>query len=166
MSGNVRPATIADCTAIQQIYAHHVLTGTASFEIEPPSVYEIQQRLEGIIGGGYPYGVYVEDGTILGYCYVAAYRTRPAYRYTVENSVYVQHDALGFGIGTLLLTWLIIECQQREYREIVAVIGDSNNSASIALHKKCGFQHIGTLSNVGYKFDRWLDSVLMQYHID
>lgn len=158
----LRAATAADMPKIQAIYAHHVLRGLASFEIVPPTVDEMRCRFESISGAGYPYLVASDGPSLLGYAYASAYRTRPAYRYTVEDSVYVAANAIGRGIGRQLLTLLIDECVCRGYRQMLAVIGDSANAASIELHRACGFTVSGTLHSVGFKFGRWVDSVLMQ----
>jgi phosphinothricin acetyltransferase len=158
----VRPATPADIPAIQAIYAHHVLHGLASFEVEPPTPAEMRRRFDAITGAGYPYLAAVDGETVLGYAYAGAYRERPAYRFTVEDSVYVAAGSVGRGIGRRLLLRLIGECEARGYRQMLAVIGDSGNAASIGLHRACGFDPVGTLRSVGYKFDRWVDSVLMQ----
>jgi phosphinothricin acetyltransferase len=157
-----RAATPADIAAIQAIYAHHVLRGLASFEIVPPTAAEMLGRFEAIIGAGYPYLVATDGGVVLGYAYASAYRTRPAYRYAVEDSVYVAATASRRGIGRLLLTRLIAECEQLSYRQMLAVIGDSANDRSIELHRVCGFSRCGTLRSVGFKFGRWVDSVIMQ----
>lgn len=159
----VRPATEADIPAIQAIYAHHVLHGLASFEIDPPNVGEMRVRHAAITGAGYPYLAAVDDdGAVLGYAYAGAYRARPAYRFTVEDSVYVAASAVGRGIGRQLLARLVADCEYRGYRQMLAVIGDSANAASIALHRACGFRLAGTLHAVGFKFGRWVDSVIMQ----
>lgn len=161
-SANIREASAADLAAVQQIYAHHVLTGTASFELEAPTVDEMRIRFAAIRDKGYPYLVAEVDGEVVGYAYAGPYRPRPAYAGTVENSVYVRHDQAGRGIGRLLLERLIGACEERGYREMVAVIGDSANEASIRLHAGQGFAMVGTLRGVGRKFGQWLDTVLMQ----
>jgi len=158
----VRPATVADLPAITAIYRHHVLHGLASFEIEPPDAAEMARRFTEIRELGLPYLVAECDGNIAGYAYAAVYRTRPAYRYTVENSVYVENDYAGRGVGSALMPALIDGCAAAGRRQIIAVIGDSANHASIRLHEKFGFQRVGLLPAVGYKFGRWVDSVLMQ----
>jgi phosphinothricin acetyltransferase len=158
----LRAATPADIGAIQAVYAHHVLHGLASFEIDPPSATEMRERFEAITAGGYPYLVAVDGEALLGYAYASAYRSRPGYRYTVEDSVYVSPALAGRGIGRRLLSRLIDECECRGYRQMLAVIGDSANDPSIGLHRACGFNHSGTLRSVGLKFGRWIDSVLMQ----
>lgn len=158
----LRAATAADLPAITAIYAHHVLHGLASFETEPPPLAEMTQRFGAITAGGHPYLVAVEEGTVLGYAYASHYRTRPAYRFTVEDSIYVAPEAVGRGIGRALLARLIVECEQRGHRQMLAVIGDSANAASIALHRACGFTQKAVLDAVGFKFGRWVDSVIMQ----
>jgi phosphinothricin acetyltransferase len=158
----LRAAVSTDIPAVQAIYAHHVLHGLASFELVPPTVAQMHGRHEAITAAGYPYLVATDDDILLGYAYASAYRTRPAYRHTVEDSVYVAAAAVGRGIGRRLLTALIAECEQRGYRQMLAVIGDSANAPSIELHRACGFAFSGTLRSVGYKFGRWVDSVIMQ----
>ena len=158
----IRPCRETDMAAITEIYAHHVLHGSASFETIPPSLDEMQRRRADIIGRSLPYLVAENDGDVVGYAYAGTYRPRAAYRGTVENSVYIRHDLIGRGIGKLLLDALIRECEARDLRQMIAVIGDSAHVASIRLHERCGFRLIGVLSSVGYKHGRWLDSVLMQ----
>jgi phosphinothricin acetyltransferase len=158
----LRPATAADMAAVQAIYAHHVLHGLASFEIEPPAVAEMRRRFDAVAAAGYPYLVAADGASVLGYAYASAYRARPAYRHTVEDSVYVAAGATGRGIGRQLLSRLIAECERAGYRQMLAVIGDSANAASIGVHRACGFEMAGTLRAVGFKFGRWVDSVLMQ----
>src|SRR5437660_12931712 len=159
---SIRPATPADIPAITRIYAHAVRHGTASFELEPPDEAEMTRRQRALLDGGYPYLVAEIDGSVAGYAYAGPYRTRPAYRYTVENSVYIAPEAHRRGIGRALLDQLITESEGRGYRLMIAVIGDSAQTPSIELHRAAGFKLIGTFEAVGYKFDRWLDSVLMQ----
>lgn len=158
----LRPATTADLPALSAIYAHHVHTGFASFETEAPSLPEMTRRFEAITDSGYPYLVAADEGCVLGYAYANAYRTRPAYRFTVEDSIYIAPQAIGRGIGRALLAHLVDECEARGYRQMLAVIGDSGNAASIRLHRACGFTEAGLLKSVGFKFGRWVDSVLMQ----
>jgi phosphinothricin acetyltransferase len=158
----LRASAAADLPAITTIYTHHVLHGLASFEIEPPSLAEMRARHDRIVGNGYPYLVATQDDHLVGYAYASHYRTRPAYRFSVEDSIYVAADAVGRGIGKSLLERLIQECAARGYRQMLAVIGDSANMASIALHRACEFEQIGVLPSIGYKFNRWVDSVLMQ----
>lgn len=159
---HLRPATTADLPAICAIYGHHVLNGLASFETEAPALAEMTHRFDAITGAGYPYLVADDKDRVCGYAYANVYRTRPAYRFTVENSIYVAHDAVGHGIGRALLSQLIDECAALGYRQMLAVIGDSGNAASIGLHRACGFEMKAVLDAVGFKFGRWVDSVLMQ----
>jgi len=158
----VRDAIEADMTPVQAIYADHVLHGLASFEETPPAVSEMCARHRKVLGLGLPYLVAEMEGAIVGYSYAAEYRARPAYRYTIEDSVYVAAGLGGRGIGAALLCALIARCEAGPWRQMLAVIGDSANAGSIALHRRCGFTSIGTLPSVGYKFGRWVDSVLMQ----
>ena len=158
----VRPAGPDDIAAIQSIYAHHVLHGLATFEEVPPSAAEMRRRYDEIAGAALPYLVAEIPGALAGYGYCAPYRTRSAYRYTLEDSVYVHHDLLGRGIGSALLGELIGRCAELGYRQLVAVIGDSAHAASLALHAHHGFLRVGMLRSVGYKFGRWVDGVLMQ----
>ncbi len=158
----LRPATPADVPAITAIYGHYVLTHTATFELDPPDEDEMRARMTAIASARMPYWVAEDGGAVVGYCYVAPYRPRPAYRFTVENSVYVAPDRVGRGIGSGLLAKVVAECVPLGLREIVAVIGDSDNRPSIHLHRSAGFTDVGTLRNVGFKFDRWLDTVIMQ----
>lgn len=162
MNATLRPAAHADLAQITAIYAHHVLHGLASFEIEPPDEAEVRRRFDAIVAGGFPYFVAEADGRVLGYAYAGPYRTRPAYRYSVEDSIYVAPDAVGRGLGKRLLLALIEACAQHGYRQMLAVIGDSANAASIELHRACGFAQVGLLPSIGFKFGRWVDSVLMQ----
>lgn len=158
----VRDAAEADVPAIQQIYAHHVLHGSASFETAAPGVDEMKARRAQVLAAQLPYLVAEAGGEVVGFCYAAVYRPRPAYRHTVENSVYVAHDRAGRGIGSALLEVLVARCEAGPWRQMLAVIGDSANAGSIALHRRMGFQHVGTLASVGFKFGRWLDTLLMQ----
>ena len=161
----IRPATAADIPAITEIYAHAVNFGTASFELEPPVQDEMLARWQALAGGNFPYLVADADGMIAGYAYAGPYRTRPAYRFTVEDSVYVNPQAHRQGVGRTLLDRLIVESEKRGFRQMIAVIGDSAQTPSIELHRAAGFRMIGTIENVGYKFGRWLDSVLMQRRV-
>ena len=158
----LRPARAADVAAITAIYRPAVLHGTASFELEPPDESEMLRRFQDVTGAGYPYCVAALDDRVVGYAYVSAYRTRPAYRFTVEDSLYIAPEAQGKGVGTLLLKALIDASTAKGYRLMVAVIGDSRNQASITLHRNAGFTFCGTIHSVGYKFGRWLDSVIME----
>jgi L-amino acid N-acyltransferase YncA len=158
----IRPANPADIPAITGIYAHAVRYGTASFELEPPDEPEMMRRYHALIDGGFPYVVAEHAGAVVGYAYAGLYRTRPAYRWTVEDSVYLAPAAQRRGIGRALLERLIAESEVRGFRQMLAVIGDSQQMASIELHRAVGFRMIGAFESVGFKFGRWLDSVLMQ----
>lgn len=162
MTVTVRRAALADIPAITRIYTHAVDYGTASFELTAPDEGEMTRRFNELTTGGFPYLVAVIDGAVVGYAYAGPYRARPAYRFTVENSVYVAHDSHRRGVGKALLEALIEASTEKGFRLMVAVIGDSNQAASIGLHEAAGFKHAGVFENIGYKFDRWLDSVLMQ----
>jgi L-amino acid N-acyltransferase YncA len=163
VSIRLRVATPDDIDAIHPIYAHHVLHGLASFEEVPPDAAELARRQADVLGRGFPYVVAVDgDGRILGYAYAGPYRTRSAYRHTVEDSIYLAPDQGRRGIGRLLLERLIADCTAMGARQMIAVIGDLGNHGSIGLHRACGFHMVGTLPAVGLKFGRWVDSVLMQ----
>ena len=136
--------------------------GTASFELEPPDQAEMARRMRALLDGGFPYLAAEIGGALLGYAYAGHYRTRPAYRFSVEDSIYIAPQAQRRGVGRALLDRLIVESESRGFRQMIAVIGDSAQTASIELHRAAGFRMIGTIENVGFKFDRWLDSVLMQ----
>jgi len=158
----VRDATDADMTEVQAIYAHHVLHGLASFEEVPPSIEEVLSRRAAVLGHGLPYLVAEREGRVVGYSYATAYRPRPAYRHTIEDSVYVAEGFAGHGIGTALLGALITRCEAGAWRQMLAVIGNSGNAGSLALHRRCGFETAGTLRSVGFKLGRWVDTILMQ----
>lgn len=158
----IRPAGAADIAAITAIYRPAVLGGTASFEVEPPDEAEMLRRYQAITGAGYPYLIAEAAGAVAGYAYANAYRTRPAYRFTVEDSIYVAADAHRRGVGKALLADLIDLCTDKGFRLMLAVIGDSAQAGSIGLHRRAGFTFCGTIHSVGYKHGRWLDSVLMQ----
>jgi phosphinothricin acetyltransferase len=158
----VRDAAEADVPAIAAIYADHVLHGTASFEEIAPDAGEIRRRFLEVRTSGRPYLVAEAGGRVAGYAYAGAYRARTAYRFTLEDSIYLDPSTAGQGIGTRLMAALLERCEAGPWREIVAIIGDSANEPSIALHRKFGFVHVGTLTNVGFKHGRWLDSVVMQ----
>ncbi len=148
--------------AVQRIYAHYVLNGLATFEETPPTVADMIARRRSALDLGLPYLVAETKGRILGYCYATAYRPRPAYRHTLEDSVYVAQGLGGRGVGTALLGELIARCEAGPWRQMLAIIGDSSNHASIALHRRLGFEVVGTLRAVGFKFARWVDTPLMQ----
>jgi L-amino acid N-acyltransferase YncA len=158
----IRPTTAADLPFVTEIYEHAVRYGTATFELIPPDLAEMTRRFGVLRDGGFPYFVAVLEDRVVGYAYAGAYRPRPAYRFTVENSVYLQPAIHRRGIGLQLLQRLIAESEMRGYRQMIAVIGDSANAGSIGVHTKCGFQMIGTHPHVGFKFGRWLDTVMMQ----
>ena len=158
----IRAATEADLAAIAGIYGHAVRHGTATFELTPPDLAEMTRRFRALTDGGFPYFVAALDGRVIGYAYAGPYRPRPAYRFTVENSVYLEPAIHRRGIGLQLLQRLIVDSEAHGYRQMIAVIGDSANAGSIGVHTKCGFQMIGTHPNVGFKFGRWLDTVMMQ----
>jgi phosphinothricin acetyltransferase len=158
----IRAATVEDIPATTAIYRPAVMDGTASFELEPPDEAEMRRRFAAIAGDGYPYIVAERGERIVGYAYVNAYRPRPAYRYSVEDSIYVATDVQRRGIGRALLAELIVQATARGYRQMIAVIGDSGQAGSIGLHRAHGFTFSGTIHSVGYKHGRWLDSVLMQ----
>ena len=158
----IRAANLADLPAITGIYADAVLHGTATFELIPPDLDEMTRRFAALITAGFPYIVAASDGAIDGYAYAGPYRPRPAYRFTVENSIYLAPAVQRRGTGFALLENLLKECDARNYRQMIAVIGDSANTGSIAVHRKAGFAMIGTHPHVGLKFGRWLDTVMMQ----
>jgi len=162
MSPLIRAATFADIPAITRIYAHAVRHGTASFELEPPDETEMSRRMKAVLDGKFPYFVAEIDGKVAGYAYASLYRTRPAYRFTVEDSVYVAPDIHRRGIGKALLVKLIETCTALGFRQMIAVIGDSGQAASIGVHRACGFSDAGNLRSIGWKFGRWLDTPLMQ----
>jgi phosphinothricin acetyltransferase len=158
----IRPTLEADLPAITAIYQQAVREGTATFELEPPDITEMTRRYRTLVDGGYPYFVAILDGRVAGYAYAGAYRPRPAYRFTVENSIYLDPGFHRRGVGLLLLERLVAECEARGFRQMIAVIGDSANAGSIGVHTKGGFKMIGTHPSVGLKFGRWLDTVMMQ----
>ncbi len=162
-SASVRDARPGDMDAITTIYGHHVRHGLASFEETAPDRAEMENRYLAVVGRGLPYLVAeVEPAGVQGYAYAGPYRTRPGYRYALENSVYVASGAGGRGLGAALLEELIRRCTALGYRQMVAIIGDSDNHPSIRLHEAFGFRRIGTLDAIGFKFGRWVDSVIMQ----
>jgi len=159
---HIRTACPADLPSVIAIYDHAVRTGTATFELETPDLAEMTRRYESLTAGGYPYLVAIMEDVVTGYAYAGPYRPRPAYRFTVENSIYLAPHMQGRRIGTRLLQQLIEDCEVRGFRQMIAVIGDSANAASIGIHARAGFEMIGTHPNVGFKFGRWLDTVQMQ----
>lgn len=158
----IRNATEADVPEIQAIYAHHVLHGTGTFDVEPPSVEEMQERFQNVIERGGLWLVAADASGVLGYAYYTQFRERPAYRFCVEDSIYVRDDVRGQGVGKALVGKLVEEATARGIRQMVAVIGDSENVGSIGAHASSGFQVVGTLRSAGLKFGRWLDVVYMQ----
>ena len=162
----IRPAEPRDLPGILAIYALAVETGLASFELAAPDLDEMTRRHAAIVGAGFPYLVAERDGAVLGYSYAGPYRPRPAYRFTVENSVYVAETARGQGVGRAPIAALIEACAARGVRQMVAVIGDSANDASIRLHAKLGFVETARMREVGQKFGRWLDLVFMELRLD
>jgi L-amino acid N-acyltransferase YncA len=162
MSVTLRPAVASDIAAITLIYAHHVIHGTGTFETEPPDETEMARRWSEVQARGLPWLVAGESGAVGGYAYAAPYRSRMAYRHTVEDSIYVRVDLLGTGLGKLLMPALITATQACGMHQMIAIIGDSANQSSISLHRRFGFRDAGLLKEVGFKFGRWLDTVFMQ----
>jgi phosphinothricin acetyltransferase len=158
----IRDATHDDMSVVQSIYSHYVLHRLATFEEVVPSVDELVARRDAIVTRDLPYLVAVLDGAVVGYSYAGTYRPRVAYQYTVEDSVYVTQGLVGRGIGKALLNHLIQHCERGPWRQMVAIIGDSANVASVVLHERAGFRMLGTLNAVGFKLGRWVDTVLMQ----
>ncbi|MBS0221219.1 MAG: N-acetyltransferase [Proteobacteria bacterium] len=158
----VRASTEADVVRCAAIYSHHVRYGTASFEVAAPDLNEMRRRRAAVLDLGLPYLVAERAGRVLGYAYAGNWRPRPAYAFSVEDSIYIDKDATGQGVGRALLPVLIEQCSVLGKRQMVAVIGDSAQTPSIRLHETCGFEMVGTLKSIGFKFGRWLDSVLMQ----
>ena len=158
----IRPSQPQDIAAITAIYCHHVLTGTGTFEIEPPSVSDMESRRADVLAKGLPYLVAIENDTVLGFAYCNWFKPRPAYRFSAEDSIYLAPGYQGKGIGRALLTELAAQAERTGVRKLIAVIGDSANSGSIALHSSLGFSHVGLLKSCGWKFDQWLDVVLME----
>lgn len=158
----IRAATLADVPAITRIYVQAVLHGTASFEIEPPDEAEMARRMKLLLAGSYPYLVTEFADEVAGYAYAGPYRDRPAYNWCVEDSIYIVPEFHRRGIGRRLLMRLITECEARGFRQMIGVIGDSANTASVAVHAAVGFRHTGTFQSIGFKHGRWLDTVLMQ----
>ncbi|MCC7346253.1 MAG: N-acetyltransferase [Variibacter sp.] len=159
---SIRTATLADIPAITRIYAHAVTHGTASFELDPPDEAEMARRQQALLENGFPYLAAEHEGTVLGYAYAGAYRPRRAYRFSVEDSIYISPQAHRRGLGRLLLEALIAEATARGFRQMIAIIGDAAQTPSIALHRACGFRMIGAIEAVGFKHGKWLATVLMQ----
>jgi L-amino acid N-acyltransferase YncA len=165
MSGGellIRESRDADIAAIAAIYAHHVLHGVASFEEAPPGEAEMARRRAELLARDFPYFVAERDGAVVGYCYAGPYRARIGYRFSVEDSIYIADGQVGRGIGRALLARVIDRSAELGYRQMVAVIGGSETAASIGLHAALGFTEVGVLKAIGFKFGRWVDSVLMQ----
>lgn len=157
----LRPSTDQDVPAITAIYAHHVLYGTGTFETTPPTASEMANRRLDVLGRGLPYLVAEQGGEVLGFAYCQWFKPRPAYRYSAEDSIYLRADVGRQGIGKQLLAALVHQAQAAGVRKLIAVIGDSANAGSIGVHRSLGFAHVGTIRGCGWKFDRWLDIVLM-----
>lgn len=162
MPVHVRPSEDRDLAAIQAIYAHHVLHGAGSFELDPPDLAEMDRRRREILVRGLPYLVAEQDSAVIGYAYAGPFRPRPAYRWTVEVSVYIDAAQARLGVGRALLSALLSACEVQGFRQALAIIGDSANAASIGLHQALGFRHAGLFQAIGFKHGRWLDSVQMQ----
>ena len=158
---SIRPSRDTDLTAISAIYAHHVLHGTGTFETTPPSVEDMAARRADVLSKGLPYLVLAADEVVLGFAYCNWFKPRPAYRYSAEDSIYLAPETHGRGLGRLLLLELMAQAERAGVRKLIAVIGDSANQGSVGVHRSCGFQSVGVLSNCGWKFERWLDVVLM-----
>jgi len=158
----IRPSTAADLPAVTAIYAWNVLNGTGTFELEVPDTSEMARRRDDVLSKGLPWLVAQRDGVVVGYAYANHFRPRLAYRFCVEDSVYLSAEARGQGLGRLLLAELLARCEAAGARQMLAVIGDSTNLGSIGVHRTLGFEHIGTMKAAGWKFERWLDVVIMQ----
>ena len=157
----IRPSLPEDIPSITAIYAHHVLHGTGTFEVTPPTIEDMRARREDVLSKGLPYLVAVDGDKVLGFAYCNWFKPRPAYRFSAEDSIYLAPEANGRGLGRLLLTELMAQAEKAGVRKLIAVIGDSANAASIGVHRSAGFAHVGTLKSCGWKFDRWLDVVMM-----
>jgi phosphinothricin acetyltransferase len=158
----IRPCTDADIPAVTAIYQHHVLHGTGTFEIEPPTETDMQSRKADVLSKGLPYLVIEENAEVLGFAYCNWFKPRPAYRFSAEDSIYLSPMATGRGWGRLLLAELMSQAERAGVRKLIAVIGDSDNAGSIGVHRALGFTSVGVLADCGWKFDRWLDVVLME----
>jgi phosphinothricin acetyltransferase len=162
----LRDAVIEDVPALRRIYEDAVLHGTATYELVPPDETEMATRFRNLTGQGYPYLVALDaEGAVVAYAYAGPFRARPAYRWSVEDSVYMLPEAKGKGIGTALLRRLVEVCEEKGFRQMIAVIGGSDHQPSIKLHERVGFQHIGIFEGSGFKFGRWIDTVFMQYRL-
>ena len=157
----IRPSQSTDIAQITAIYQHHVLHGTGTFEIEPPTESDMAQRRTDVLSKNLPYLVAVDGATVLGFAYCNWFKPRPAYRFSAEDSIYLAPKAIGSGLGRALLAELCVQAEHAGVRKLIAVIGDSSNLGSIGVHRSAGFQHVGTLAACGWKFERWLDVVLM-----
>ncbi|NKI73235.1 N-acetyltransferase [Dickeya sp. CFBP 2040] len=158
----IEDARAEHIAAIRDIYAQHVLHGIATFETEPPDEAEMCDRWQKIRAAGLPWLVAIENDQVLGYCYLGLYRARYAYRFTLEDSIYLHPDHLGKGVGKRLLSAALLQAEQQGYRQVVSVVADSGNRASLQLHLSLGFEQVGTLRSVGMKHGRWVDTVLLQ----
>jgi L-amino acid N-acyltransferase YncA len=158
----IRPSAASDVPAIAAIYGWNVLNGTGTFELEPPTQAEMGRRRDDVLGKSLPWLVAERDGQVAGYAYASQFRPRPAYRFCLEDSIYLAPEAQGQGIGRLLLAELLAQCEARGARQMLAVIGDSANAGSIGVHRTLGFEHTGLMKAAGWKFERWLDVVVMQ----
>ena len=158
----IRPAINADAAAVQAIYGHHVLHGTGTFEEDPPTVAEMESRMGAVLSRGLPYLVAEIDGRVAGFAYAAPFRTRAAYRYTAEDSVYIAPNRMGQGVGRQLVGEVVGVCERLGLHQLLAVIGDSANAGSIGVHRSCGFEMIGTMPGLGFKHGHWRDVVVMQ----
>jgi phosphinothricin acetyltransferase len=157
----IRPSTDADLSAITTIYAHHVLKGTGTFEVDPPSLDDMRTRRADVLSKGLPWLVAAQEDVVVGYAYCNWFKPRPAYRFSAEDSIYLSPEATGKGLGRTLLAELMAQAQRAGVRKLIAVIGDSANAGSIGVHQSAGFEHVGVLKSCGWKFDKWLDVVLM-----
>lgn len=159
---HIRPSTDADITSIATIYQHHVLQGTGTFEITPPSLQEMAARRADVLSKGLPYLVMEHEGAVVGFAYCNWFKPRPAYRFSAEDSIYLAPAAQGKGWGKTLLCELMAQAERTGVRKLIAVIGDSANHGSIGVHRAVGFSHVGVLAACGWKFERWLDVVMME----
>ena len=158
----IRQSTTADIPGIASIYAHHVRHGTGTFEIEVPSDSEISIRRSDVLAKGLPYLVAIDGKKVQGFAYCNWFKPRPAYRFSAEDSVYIAPEAIGLGLGRALLSELVVQAERSGVRKLIAVIGDSRNAGSIGLHQAIGFTHVGIIKSCGWKFERWIDVVMME----